>query len=145
MTVSISSSHEVVVDLVAESVWQAISNFGDLSWAMEGGIDEVEIVGEGIGMVRKVRMAGMEPWIFERLVARDDDAMSMTYVIDKDGWPGLTDYVATAKVIPTQQGCVVRWLMNAKTKPADATQMQAGLDAMAEGLVSLFIAQFDRA
>lgn len=74
----------------------------------------------------------------------DEDAMSFSYVIDGDGWPGLKDYVATAKVVPSEEGCRVRWLMHAKVEDEGADEMQAGLDAMAEGIVTLFADQFDK-
>lgn len=143
MGTSISSSHTTSVCQPAATVWRAVSQYGDLSWAMPGGIEEVELVGQGVGMVRKVRMTGMDHWVLERLVAIDNDAMSITYVIDADGLPGLKDYVATAKVIPEPGGCKLRWLMNAKVNPPEVADMQAGLDAMAEGLVMLFTDQFE--
>lgn len=142
MPTSISSEHAISLPLAAEQVWQAMRQYDDLSWAMNAGIEEVQPIGEGIGMVRKVRMAGMSEWIHERLVAMDEDAMSFSYVIDGDGWPGLRDYVATAKVVPGGEGCCLRWMMYAKVEPDDANEMQAGLDAMAEGIVTLFADQF---
>lgn len=142
MTAQITSSFAMELPLPAVEVWDAMSNYGDLSWAQEGGIEDVELVDEGIGMVRKVRLAGLESRILERLVAMDADTMSMTYVIDEDGMPGLMDYVATARVLPRGSSCAIRWLINAKVKDEEAEAMQLGLDAMAEGLVTLFAAQF---
>ena len=143
MLTSISSEHSISLPLAADRVWHAMRQYGDLSWAMNAGIEEVQPVGDGIGMVRKVRMAGMTEWIYERLVAMDEEAMSFSYVIDGDGWPGLKDYVATAKVLPSEDGCHLRWLMHAKVENEDADELQAGLDAMAEGLVTLFANQFE--
>ena len=142
-TTSISSSHATTINRPAKVVWRALSRYGDLSWAMEGGIEDVELIDQGIGMIRKVRMAGMAESILERLVAADEDAMSISYVIDGDGWPGLKDYVATARVAPQKQGCELRWLINAKANSGEAGDMQAGLDAMSEGIVTLFAAQFE--
>jgi len=144
MPKSISSEYAIALSLEADGVWQKMRQYGDLSWAMNAGIEEVQPVGAGIGMVRKVRMAGIPEWIHERLVAMDEDAMSFSYVIDGDGWPGLKDYVATAKVVPSEEGCRVRWLMHAKVEDEGADEMQAGLDAMAEGIVTLFADQFDK-
>jgi carbon monoxide dehydrogenase subunit G len=143
MPTSISSEHAIALPLAADGVWQKMRQYEDLSWALKAGIEEVQPVGTGIGMVRKVRMAGTSEWINERLVAMDEDAMSFSYVIDGDGWPGLKDYVATAKVVPGDQGCQLRWLMHAKVEDEDAEELQAGLDAMAEGIVTLFADQFE--
>lgn len=143
MPTSISSEHAIALPLAADCVWRKMRQYGDLSWAMDAGIEEVEPVGSGIGMVRKVRMTGMSEWIHERLVAMDEDAMSFSYVIDGDGWPGLKDYVATAKVVPGDEGCRLRWLMHAKVEEEEVDELQAGLDAMAEGIVTLFADQFE--
>lgn len=145
MAASIQSSFSATIPLTADRVWRALKNYGDLSWAKEAGIEEVVPVGEGIGMVRKVRMAGQSTWILERLVSLDEDAMSLSYVIDEDGWPGLRDYAATAKITPGSGNCELRWSMSARVEPAQEQTMQLGLDAMAEGIVTLFAAQFEAA
>ncbi len=144
MALSISSEYTANSKVPAATVWQAMRQYDDLSWALDAGIEEVQAVGEGIGMLRKVKMAGMSDWIHERLVAVDEEAMSFSYVIDGDGWPGLMDYVATAKVVPEGSGCRLCWLMHAKVEESDVDNLQAGLNAMAEGIVTLFARQFEK-
>ena len=106
------------------------------------GIDEVNVEGEGVGMVRKVRLAGSSDWIIERLIARDDAEMTFTYAIEGEGIPGLTEYTATAQATPTEHGCLIRWECRAVATEEQAPDGRLLLEGMAESIVTLFAAQF---
>ena len=47
------------LDFPAATVWALLEDFGDISWAP--GIDRIEVIGEGIGMIRRLHMQGMDP------------------------------------------------------------------------------------
>lgn len=70
MAISLSATSPASVQKPSEAVWQVMQRFGDLSWTT--GIDEVIVEGEGIGMVRKVRLTGSTDWIIERLIECDN-------------------------------------------------------------------------
>ncbi|MFT5576633.1 MAG: hypothetical protein ACI89D_002162 [Bermanella sp.] len=91
----------------ADTVWALLSNFGDISWAP--GMDKVEVIGEGLGMTRRIHMAGMEP-IDEVLQAMDHDAMSFSYTIPSGIPMPVTDYTAGPTVVSTgPDSCRVDW------------------------------------
>ena len=141
MSCAIAASSSVQAPVKAEEAWSAMMRFSDLSWAT-GLIEEVRQEGEGVGMLRKVRLAGSDDWILERLIARDEQAMCFSYVLEGDGMPGLEDYQATGQAIPAESGCVIRWKCSARV---DEDQVDAMLDAiqgMAEGMATLFAGQF---
>jgi carbon monoxide dehydrogenase subunit G len=142
MSIPINGCHKIQVEASASDVWQAMRRYGDLSWAE--GIDEVELEGDGVGMLRKVRLSGSSDWILERLTARDDDAMTFSYAIEGDGMPGLKNYSAHVQAIPDGDGCVIQWECRAEAEESDAEALAQGLAALAEGIATLFAAQFSR-
>ncbi len=91
----------------ADTLWALLSNFGDISWAP--GMDKVEVIGEGIGMTRRIHMPGMEP-IDEVLQDMDHASMSFTYTIPRGIPMPVTDYSAGPTVVPTgPDTCRVDW------------------------------------
>ncbi len=91
----------------AETVWELLSNFGDISWAP--GMDKVEVIGEGPGMIRRIFMPDMEP-IDEVLQEMDHENMSFTYTIPSGIPMPVTDYKAGPTVVSTgANSCRVDW------------------------------------
>jgi hypothetical protein len=82
------------IDLPAAKLWAVIEDFGNIGWAP--GIDRVEVIGNGIGMVRRLHMAGLPEPIDEELVSIDPAAMKMRYAIPRGLPMPLDDYYATA-------------------------------------------------
>lgn len=122
-------------------VWKSLRDYGDLSWA--DGIEEVRVEGAGIGMLRKVRLTGTQTWIDERLTTRNDEAMNFSYAIEGEGLPGLENYRAEVQVEPAVEGCAVRWRCFAEVDEDARETMLAAVQALAEGIVTLFARQFD--
>jgi carbon monoxide dehydrogenase subunit G len=142
MNTPVQGQHRITVNTSAEAVWAAMRNYGDLSWAQ--GIDEVVVEGDGVGMLRKVRLSGSSDWILERLTARDDDAMTFSYAIEGDGMPGLKNYSAQVQATPDGDGCEIQWECRAEAEDSEAESTEQGLAALAEGIATLFAAQFTR-
>lgn len=91
----------------AETVWALLSDFGNISWAP--GMDKVEVIGEGPGMIRRIFMPGMDP-IDEVLQDMDHASMSFTYTIPSGIPMPVTDYKAGPTVVPTgADSCRVDW------------------------------------
>lgn len=82
------------IDLPAARLWAVIEDFGNIGWAP--GIDRVEVIGDGIGMIRRLHMAGLPEPIDEQLVSIDPVAMKMRYAIPRGLPMPLDDYYATA-------------------------------------------------
>lgn len=121
----------------AAEVWARLREFGDLSWAVGKGVEGVEVEGDGIGMLRRVRSpAGPAP-IVEQLTAFDDPSQSLTYAIIEGGIPGLDEYTATARVTSGDGGCEASWTCRARTGQPEL------LEALARGLVSVFAESFE--
>lgn len=140
MNVNITGKHCMTVPASASTVWRKMRNFGDLSWAQ--GIAEVKLEGDGVGTLRSVRLDGSQDWIPERLVATDDTAMQYSYVLEGDGMPGLENYRADAGVTPDGEQCEICWHCTADVQDTEVETMQALIQGMAEGMVTLFAAQF---
>lgn len=140
MTTPISGQHEIRVAHSADQVWQAMRRYEDLSWAT--GIDELVIEGQGVGMVRKVRFGGSPDWVLERLTARDDEARTFEFVVEGEGMPGYKNYRAEVQAEEDGAGCIIHWKYLADVDD-NVEEKQSLLQLLAEGISSLFAAQFD--
>ena len=127
------------VNAGAEKVWLKMRDFNDLTWAL--GIAEVTVEGYGVGMVRRVRLEGSDEWLEEKLLNLDDADRLIEYGI-AEGMMGINDYHACAQVIPNDTGCFVEWTCSGRATAADQAEKQQILMAVAEGITTLFAAQF---
>ena len=101
-------------DLPADTVWELVADFGNLSWAP--GIDKQENIGEGIGMIRRLHIKGMGA-IDEVLETCNHDNMTMSYTIPQGLPLPLDNYRATAKVVPINDGqCRIEWRSDCMVK-----------------------------
>jgi len=139
MATEITGQKAVAVDASAEQVWLKMQDFADLGWAV--GIADIEIEGQGIGMVRHVRLEGSDDWLEERLLLVDQDAKKLEYGID-EGMMGIMHYRATAQVKPQAQGCQIEWACRGEVAAAEVAEKEPILAVVAEGIVTLFAAQF---
>jgi len=92
--VEVNVSREL--DSTPGQVWAVLGNFGDMSWTE--GTERVEVVGSGIGMIRRIFMNGMEP-IDEVLESMDDAAHTFSYSIPRGLPMPVTDYLADVRVV----------------------------------------------
>ena len=115
------------LDFPAETVWALLEDFGDISWAP--GIDRIEVIGEGISMIRRLHMQGMDP-IDEKLSFLEPENMAFGYSIPQGIPMPVSDYSANAKVTALDAGrCHVDWYGRAKPEGAsdeDAAAMIRG-------------------
>jgi len=139
MAKEITGQNTVAVDASAEQVWLKMQDFADLGWAV--GIADIEIEGQGIGMVRRVRLEGSEDWLEERLLMVDQSTKKLEYGID-EGMMGITHYRATGQVIPQAQGCQIEWTCRGQVEASEVAEKEPILALVAEGIVTLFATQF---
>ncbi len=142
MKKTIKSVATTSIQRTADEVWQVLRRFEDLQWALGMGVDGVEVEGEGVGMVRKVSVPDDSEPIVEQLTESDDVRMTISYAIVEGGMPGLNDYMATARVLPIGDECRIQWECQATTDDEPSSDPQVLIDGIAEGLVTVFAAQF---
>ncbi|SNS36323.1 Uncharacterized conserved protein YndB, AHSA1/START domain [Sphingomonas laterariae] len=88
-------------------VWAVLGDFGNIGWAAPG--VQVDKIGDGPGMIRRIHMPGMEP-IDEVLEAIDNDAHRFSYTIPRGLPMPITDYRAVVELSPIgDNGCRVHW------------------------------------
>ncbi|MEE9415132.1 MAG: SRPBCC family protein [Acidimicrobiales bacterium] len=141
MTTPIHATASASVQSSPAAVWLALRRWEDMSWT-QGAVEETVAEGQGVGMVRRVRVAGSDQWQTERLTECDDDRMTLTYVVESGGMPGINDYRATVSAAATDQGTEIRWDITATTDEAQVTSSTELLSQMSSGMVYLFAAQF---
>jgi len=95
---------EIEVAASPDAVWAKVGDFAGVG-AMFPALEGIRLEGDD----RVLTMFGMD--IRERLVARDDDARSLTYAI-VDGVP-VEHHQATVSVAASGDGSVVTWAVEA--------------------------------
>jgi carbon monoxide dehydrogenase subunit G len=79
----------------SDKVWRLLEDFGNIHWAP--GIDKLEVIGEGVGMIRRIHIDGLDSPIDEVLESIDSHSMAFSYSIPR-GLPfPLSNYQAFAK------------------------------------------------
>ena len=119
----------------AERVWALLEDFGNMQWAP--GVKRVELLGEGIGMTRRLHMDGMEP-IDEVLESQDADTMSYQYSIPRGIPRPVTDYLASARIEPLDDNrCRAFW--SCQCRPTDASLSEEDLENMMRGTYQMLL------
>ena len=114
----------------AENVWLVLADFaGFLNWA-GGGQGEIRIEGEGIGMIRHLKMGVGE--IAERLVYCDQDRRELGYELVYGEPIGMKQYRATVAISEAEEGCDIKW--TGEFVPVDP----AGEDSVAATLAATY-------
>ena len=103
----------ITIKASVDKVWDAISDFGDMSWAPNV-VTDFKVVGDAggkeIGAGRVLNNA-----IHETLISVDDEQRTLTYSIDDGPSPiskdDVSNYVGTVKVQPAAdgKGTLVEW------------------------------------
>ena len=126
-------------DVAAEKVWALLADFrGFLNWA-GGGAGEISIEGEGIGMVRHLKMSGEE--LAERLTLLDPDNKRLGYDLVYGEPLGMKQYKAVVQVVDTGSGCDIIWKGVFDTEdPGSQDQTGAALSAAYEGMTGALVA-----
>lgn len=117
------------------TVWAMLEDFGNLDWFP--GWSKIEVVGSGVGMVRRIHMEGMDP-IEEKLESLDSANHTLSYTIPNIPMP-VTDYRANVKVKAAGDGCHITWQCQAV--PAGIPEADA--KAMLEGVYSDMISKLE--
>ena len=103
----------VEVNLVREfaasedRVWAILADFGNMSWVPGAG-ENVEVIGEGVGMTRRIVMEGLDP-IDEVLESLDDAAKTLSYTIEKNAVIPFDQYRASVAVKAGDGNAIVHW------------------------------------
>ena len=139
MGTAVCGTAEIEVSTDSGRVWEAMKDFGNLEWAQ--GIAEYRVFGEGVGMIRSVRLEGSDEWLDEHLLAVDESARRFEYAIES-GMAGLDQYRASGQAIPVDGGCLIRWQCGGSVEAASVAEMQSLVQALAEGIAGLFAARF---
>ena len=130
-------------DISAEKVWALLADFsGFLNWA-GGGAGEISIEGEGVGMVRHLKMSGGE--LAERLTLLDPDNKRLGYDLVYGEPLGMTQYKAVVQVVDAGSGCDIIWKGVFDTGDPDSEdQTGVALSAAYEGMTGALVAYLTR-
>lgn len=113
-------SYSESVEAGSLETWQAMRDFSAIGRA--GLADRVEMVGEGVGSWRYLHMAG-GAILAERLEARDEAALKLTYAMAERGPMPLEQYRAHLQITGDNHACVV--VFTAEYEPRGVTEEKA--------------------
>lgn len=117
------------VNVSRDKVFRALFDFGNLKPLVPDLVESVEVKGDGIGMTRRVKVAGADHPIIERLDAVLPPSM-LCYSIVNDAPLPVSHYVAVVRLDEPAPGwCDIAWGSNwiAQGKePAEVNQLLSG-------------------
>ncbi len=90
-----------------DAVWGVLDDFGNMEWVP--GADNVEVIGEGVGMTRRLHIPGLDTPIDEILSAKDVAAKTFSYTIPKNDVIPFDDYKANIAVTGDASSATVNW------------------------------------
>lgn len=90
-----------------DSVWAMLDDFGNMEWVP--GADNVEVIGEGVGMTRRLHIPGIDTPIDEILSAKDVAAKTFSYTIPKNAVIPFDNYKADISVSGDDASATVNW------------------------------------
>ncbi|MFF8973818.1 SRPBCC family protein [Streptomyces sp. NPDC014995] len=130
-----------VVPATAESVWQVLRPFDGLpQWhpAIESSVLE-EGGATTVGALRRLRFAGGDTTVLERLTALDDTARTFTYELVEHPFP-VRSSVSTLRVLPVIDTgeAFVEWSAESEEDTADSAAAQTLVEELyGSGLAAL--------
>jgi hypothetical protein len=123
------------LDYPVATVWGLLGDYGNMSWM--DGPPKHEIVGEGVGMIRRVLMEGMDP-IDEVLESYDDATMSYSYSIPRGMPLPVTDYLSSCRVEERESGHArVHW--SCRCTPVNGSMSEADTQALLEDTYNMML------
>jgi hypothetical protein len=133
----------VSADAPAEKVWEVLADFsGFLNWA-GGGAGEITIEGEGIGMVRHLKMSGDE--IAEKLILLDPINRMLGYELVYGEPLGMKKYKAIVQVVDDGAVCEIIWKGEFDTGDPNSEEPAAdALSAAYEGMTVALVSYLNR-
>ena len=129
----------VSADAPGEKVWEVLADFGGfLNWA-GGGAGEITLEGEGIGMVRHLKMSVGE--IAERLILLDPIKRMLGYQLVYGEPLGMKQYKAVVQVVDAGPVCEIIWKGEFDTGDPDSEgQVGDTLSSTYEGMTQALVA-----
>jgi uncharacterized protein YndB with AHSA1/START domain len=121
-----------IIEAPAEAVWALLADFGNIEawWPNDGDIriEQVEVEGHGIGMVRHIKNAGVEKRVSERLDYLDPPTMTWMLSIVGTRPLGITAYVAIGRITPLAlDHCRLDYRVYVTTEPGREKRVEQAL------------------
>ena len=112
-----------------DRVWAILGDFGNMGWTM--GPERIELIGSGVGMIRRLYMPGLSAPIEEVLESIDPAARTFSYTIPR-GFPlPITNYLAAVKLEDLGGNrCRVHWSATGEAVGMGGEEAAALLDGV---------------
>lgn len=116
----------------ADSIWRLLADFGNIQrwWPNDGAIriEDVQIEGQGIGMIRHILNQGARHRVSERLDFLDPTGRTLVLSIIGTRPSGITAYIAEAHIVELDGArCRMDYRALVATPPGREEQIREGL------------------
>jgi uncharacterized protein YndB with AHSA1/START domain len=116
----------------ADSIWQLLADFGNIQrwWPDDGAIriEDVQIEGQGVGMIRHILNTGGRHRVSERLDFIDPASRTLALSIIGTRPSGITAYLAEGHIVELDATrCRMDYRALVTTTPGREEQIRAGL------------------
>ncbi len=122
----------VVLAAPADAIWLLLADFGAIQrwWPKDGPIqiEQVEIEGQGVGMIRHIHNKGVPNAVSERLDLVDESSRTLVLSIVGNRPPGITAYVAEGHVVEIDAAhCRIDYRALITTTPGRAQRVRGAV------------------
>lgn len=122
------------IDASAKDLWELVRNFGEVGWMQ--GVSNVELEGEGVGMVRRI-YAGGPTAVIEKMTSLDETAQRLGYTITENNPMPVSRYDAHMQVVDLGGGrSRLEWGCSADPEGVDEAAAKATVEGMYGVLIS---------
>jgi uncharacterized protein YndB with AHSA1/START domain len=117
----------------ADSIWQLLADFGNIQrwWPDDGAvrIEDVQLEGQGIGMIRHIQNRGARHRVSERLDFLDPATRTLVLSIIGTRPSGITAYIAEGRLVAVEaMRCRMDYRVLVTTTPGREDQIRDALE-----------------
>lgn len=117
----------------ADSIWQLLADFGNIQrwWPDDGAvrIEDVQLEGQGIGMIRHIQNRGARHRVSERLDFLDPATRTLVLSIIGTRPSGITAYIAEGRLVEVEaMRCRMDYRVLVTTTPGREDQIRDALE-----------------
>lgn len=121
---------EKELNVPLDALWAVVADFSNLSWFPAA--ESVEKVGDGVGEIRRITMAGMPEAIEERLDAINPEEHTLTYRVLENSVNIMQDYTVVANLSKASESTTIASWQGSFSGVSVDIEPQVMIDLMTE-------------
>ena len=136
-----TASAKAIIFQPRSVVWEKLSDFGNLDWAVGFGIQEFTSEGSGVGMYRYPILSNGEK-VTEKLIRLEPKEFLIEYQIIGGNLIESLNYLARVWIEDGEECSHIHWLCEAEFPDDKVESKKSELNLMVQGMAQIFSSQF---